>query len=147
MTCLATNKFRTHLLTTVLAIASLTAAGYAQVSGPLLRVEVPFAFESNCRHFAAGTYFVRVGSGMLSIQGSGESMITSIVRDESLDVARNSSVVFRRYGDRYFLREVWVAGRKTHVQCLPAKAEKQVQVAFANQHSAGVSVALLDSPK
>ena len=147
MTCVALKRFRTVLLTNVLSIASLTAAGYAQLSGPLLRVEVPFAFESDSHHFAAGTYFVRVGTGILIIQGSGESMITSTVRDESLDATPKSSVVFRRYGDRYFLHEVWVAGRKTHVHCLPAKAEKQVRVAFASQHSDGVSVALLDSPK
>ena len=147
MTCLAPNRFRTRFLSAVLAITSLTAAGYAQANGPLLRVEVPFAFESNSHYFVAGTYFVRVGMQGLTIEGSGAPMTVYTMRDEDLDAAPKSSLVFRQYGDRYFLSEVRVAGRKVHVRCVPTKAEKQEQIALANQHPAGVAVALLDSPK
>ena len=148
MNCFATYKRSTRLLAVLLSAGSLAAVSHAQVTGSLLRVAVPFDFQSGSHQFAAGVYFVRLESDhRFVLEGKNAREITSTVPDESLDPATKSSVVFRRYGDRYFLREVWVAGRKTHVHCPATNVEKQVEIALNNQNKPGVMIAVVDSPK
>ena len=148
MDCFARQTRCARLIPLLLSLASVVGVGHAQGLGPSLRVNVPFDFESGSRHFAAGSYLVRVESDhRLTLEGASDRLITNALPDESRDIATKSTVVFRRYGDRYFLREVWTAGRRTHIHCLPTKAEKQMEVALKAQRTPGVSVALLDSPK
>ena len=148
MNCFAKYKRSTRLLAALLSAGSLVAVSHAQTTGPLLRVAVPFDFENGSHRFAAGVYFVRLESDhRLVLEGTNARFVTATVPDESLKAATKSSVVFRRYGDRYFLREVWVAGRNTHVHCPATKTEKQVEIALKGQNKPGVMIAVLDGPK
>ena len=148
MNCFASRTLFSRLLIAFLPLVSLAQTSHAQIASPLLRVNVPFDFENGSHRFAAGVYFVRVEADRrLVLQGAKDRLITSTVPDEDRDVPSKSTVVFRRYGDRYFLRGVAIAGQRTRVHCPPTKTEKQVELALKNQNKPGVMVALLNTSK
>jgi hypothetical protein len=60
--------------------------------------------------------------------------------------ATKSKAVFTHYGDKYFLRAVWVAGNDSHLLCGRSKAEHQLQVA-ATKTPTAVEVALLQTER
>ena len=148
MNCFARRFLATRLLRVVLSVVSLAGISGAQSTAAQLRVDIPFDFENGSHRYAAGVYFVHVDEDRrLTLDGATDRLVTGTIPDESMNVATKSSVVFRRYGDHYFLREVWIAGRKTHVHCPPSKTEKQVEIALRTKNKPGVTVALLDTSK
>ena len=131
MTSFVRRIVRSRMFALLLTSCSLASVGHAQPGVTVLRVNVPFQFENGSRHFAAGTYMVRVESNRrLILEGSGQRLVTATVPDERADPSPKSAVVFHRHGDRFFLREVWVAGRKTSVHCPATKVEKQMELAM-----------------
>jgi hypothetical protein len=74
-------------------------------------------------------------------------------REASLSPATESKVVFYRYGDRYFLREVWTKGSADHLLCPESKAEHRVRkIQQAANHApiatpTNVEIALLENPR
>ncbi len=148
MNCRPLLSLYQRLSLSLLCVATLTAAGHAQLPRTQLQVSVPFAFESGSHHLPPGSYILRIGQGhLLSVEGERVSAVSMALPDEDRAPAIKSSVIFRRYGDHYFLREVWVAGKKTHTRCVPTHAEKQIQLAMRQSAAGGVVVALLESPR
>lgn len=43
--------------------------------------------------------------------------------------SQRGKVVFHRYGNRYFLSEVWIGGESTGRVCVQSRAEKRLQIA------------------
>jgi hypothetical protein len=56
--------------------------------------------------------------------------------------ATKGKAVFTHYGDRYYLRAVWVAGDSSHLLCGSSKAERQSEIATVKT-SSPVELALL----
>jgi hypothetical protein len=85
-------------------------------------VNVPFAFENGSQHFTAGPYTIRMGSqNMLMIRGKSRAGFAMTLFDEDSHPSKTTKVVFRRYGDQYFLYEVWIEGDTSHTSCLLSK--------------------------
>jgi len=102
------HSISTVALATLFAIASLSQA-HAQSHAS--QVRVPFAFSCGSEHFPAGTYtigtldkfpFIASLSGGANARAR-RAMIESISTSASTD--RPGYVVFRKYGDNYFLAE------------------------------------------
>ncbi len=138
-------KVPATLIAAVIAVASLAPALHAQDSGFIAKVNVPFAFQSATgQHFTAGVYTIRMDRAeTLLIQGKSASglAITQLANDGR--PGKTSKAVFTRYGDRYFLREVWITGNSSHLVCNKSKAERRSQVAV-NRAPNYVQLALLD---
>lgn len=100
-------------LTTLLGIMTLamvTAVTTANGQSVSARANIPFAFEVSNRNMPAGAYTLN------SISAGGETL--RIKSDDSKNVAlgltrvadgraKHAQLVFHRYGQRYFLVEVW----------------------------------------
>lgn len=149
MITLSVSKVRAGLSAAVLVIASFASASYANAQGREIKVNVPFAFENGSQHLPAGIYTLQMQSDhVMLIHGQVNSGLTMTNPQETLRPSQKSKVVFRKYGDQYFLREVWTAASTTHFQCTKSKAEKRLQIA-RNETPApqGQEVALLEMPR
>ena len=150
MSTSAMSKICATLSALFLAAATLAAPSLAQGTQTKVRVNVPFAFEEGSVHHDAGSYTIGLEAGrIMTIHGTQSSL--SLVRlNDTLSPVRTSKVVFRRYGNRYFLRQVWTAGRSDYLDCGQSKAEKklqkELQIASRGADAQGVEVALLEMP-
>ncbi len=76
-----------------------------------VRVDVPFAFSVNNQVLPAGSYEIvqNDNTSMLTIrnQSDRKSTIFSVSTTEERRVPAEAKLVFKRYGDQYFLSQVW----------------------------------------
>ena len=125
------QEIRISFFATILAAAPFTQTLHAQENGLRVKVDVPFAFDSGSKHFAAGEYIItQPTQGVILINSenrkSGNATAFVAWQQDFKPVTRGK-VVFRRYGDQYFLRGVFVQGTQSHLECAPSKAEKMAQ--------------------
>jgi hypothetical protein len=147
MSILSMSKFRPILLAFIVAGATLSSASHAQVLEGAVIVNVPFAFQNGSQHFTAGLYTIRMESqNTLIIRGESSSGFAIPGFDKDSHPSETTKVVFRRYGDQYFIREVWVAGETNHTYFMPSKAEK-LEIAANRTAPTGVVVAALETPR
>lgn len=92
------------------AVASLSPALHGQGSKPMAQFTVPFAFDYGSHHFAAGAYTLRrLNPYVIMVHGSSGAALSMMLEAPAGSSSR-SKVVFARYGDRYVLQEIWLAG-------------------------------------
>jgi hypothetical protein len=148
------SKIRTAVVLASLAVASGSTALHAQYQTVLGQVYVPFAFEVGFAHFAPGTYVLSdPQEHILSVRGPSGTALAMDSLEATLSPATESKVVFYKYGNRYFLREVWAKGETYHRRCPESKSEhraKKIQQAANHVPIAtptNVEIALLENPR
>jgi hypothetical protein len=148
MSTFSMSKVPATFIAAVLAVASLAPALRAQDSGFKAKVNVPFAFETATgQYFAAGVYTIRMDRAeTMVIQGKSNSGLAMTQLANDGQPAKTGKAVFTKYGEKYFLREVWVTGNSGHLLCNESKAERRLQVA-RNQAPSNVQLALLDTAR
>ena len=76
-----------------------------------VRVDVPFAFSVNNQVLPAGSYEIvqNDNTSMLTIrnQSDRKSTIFGVSTTEERRVPAEAKLVFKRYGDQYFLSQIW----------------------------------------
>jgi hypothetical protein len=120
----------------LLALAAATARAQ---SASTLRVNVPFEFGAAEKTLPAGEYSVRVVSdnGLLlrSADGRTKVVVQAPLARENKGHAAGARLVFRRYGDAYFLAQVWGSrgdsGRELYASNAEAGAAKRLRIAGA----------------
>jgi hypothetical protein len=105
----------TRLLTTPLASASfivLLSAAPIHAEAAQVGCQIPFSFIVHGTTLPAGTYQASVDAaqGLIAIRGYHTAVFTIVNYVESRD-EKNPMLVFHRYGDQYYLREIWLGGR------------------------------------
>ena len=104
-------------------------SAYAQTLN--LKADVPFNFIISGATLPAGEYTIKgLGAGSaIAVRGPNPkaSLFVLSHRCSSTGAAKQSKLVFHRYGDRYFLAQLWVAGRDSGRQ-LP-KSPREMEVA------------------
>ncbi len=107
---------------------------FAQLQ-PALEAEIPFTFEAGKSVLPAGQYRVAAGPSQgvieLACPDSKVRMFVGTNAVRSLETVGEGKLVFHRYGNRYFLRQIWTVGTDTGRELMPSKAEKELA------HSAG----------
>ena len=88
---------------------------FAQVEQrPLVKVNIPFTFTAGDQTLPAGEYVLSTVQPERTIRiagvGTAASTIQTVSSSYALRPSQNSRLVFERYGDSYFLKEVWNAG-------------------------------------
>jgi hypothetical protein len=144
MTNYSVSKVSARLIASVLAVASLAPVLNAQNPGFAARMNVPFAFDTpQGQHLPPGVYTIHMeGSQTMVIQGQSTSSLGLVqLANDGLE-AKTGKAVFTKYGNRYFLRAVWIAGDSSHMVLNPSKAESGLQVA-GKKATTGVELALL----
>ena len=119
------NILRVFGVCALLGTSSLSAQ-----SSHMLIATVPFDFAVNNQHLASGTYTVTINNALstLLIRGeeNGSAMYTLTNATEPGKVPDRGKLIFNRYGDRYFLSQVWYP-EGTQGRGLPAsKAEQEL---------------------
>jgi len=127
------SSIRTFALATIAAIACLSQMHAQSLAS---QVNVPFAFNCGSELFPAGTYaistldkfpFIASLSGGANLSAR-RTMIESISASASTD--RRGYVVFRKYGDNYFLAEDHTFDGKT-IRFSKSENERTVARDFA----------------
>jgi hypothetical protein len=125
MSTLQISKVRAILLAIILTGAALSAASHAQDLEGTVIVNVPFAFQNGSQHLSAGLYTISMDSQRVAIiRGESRSGVAIAGFDEDPQPSKTTKVVFNKYGDQYFLHEIWVEGDTLHTYFPPSKQEK-----------------------
>ena len=135
-------SIRMKLFAFAFAVAALASTSHAFAQEPE-KVNVPFAFQSGSQHYPAGAYMIRFESShIILLQGRSTSGFIVTTSTESVKPAETGKVVFQRYGDRYFLRQVWIAGNTIGNECVKSREEKQAQIALQKANATDVQLSL-----
>jgi len=118
----------------LIGIAALAASANAQSLGNGLKANIPFDFTVAGKKFAAGHYSITRASqtnGDLVLRVSSLDEHSSVLpitsRMETLTARDNSVLIFHRYGDEYFLDQVWAAGATTGRAFIKSRRERQLE--------------------
>ncbi len=102
------------IMLTVLGVLT-TVSAHAQ-SGKQFTVTIPFNFYVAGKMLPAGQYQVgrstEDSEGLVLRGTDGRTGVFVLTRGiQTAEVQQQSKLVFRRYGDQYFLGEVWISAR------------------------------------
>jgi len=123
-----------QILTLIGVLGLLLSAGSAFAQTTKIKVDVPFNFVVNRTLMPAGTYMISsVGmGGTLIFQGLDNNALKLV--NASYDAAskpsENTKLVFRCYGERYFLSQIWTEGSDRGRRLPKAAAETEVAMDF-----------------
>jgi len=110
-------KYLRTMITTVLLLAAVSVAVKAQ-ERPVLTAIVPFAFTLENTDLPAGTYTVSIlyPFNMIKVQSADGRKVAWIAVIPSLksEESKQVKLVFHRFGNEYFLAQVWEQGSKVH---------------------------------
>jgi hypothetical protein len=116
------------LLTLALATTVATANGQNQST---VKANVPFEFIVGDKALPAGQYSVSaigIGQDALAIQGTkAHDNAVRLVNNTTRPAEKSSTLVFHRYGNTFFLSQVWVAGEGQGRQLLKSRQERAIE--------------------
>jgi hypothetical protein len=110
-------------------ISILWGMSVSALPKPSVVARIPFPFTVEHRQFPAGEYVIQINEGgwlaVRSADGKQSTVaLTMPAHGKALD--SRGVVVFRQYGDRYFLSQVRVAGSETGRETLQAQDEVEL---------------------
>ncbi len=145
-----TSILGSSLIASALAIGSLasTQVASAQIPSTMAEVTIPFDFQNGSQALPAGTYRISVATNhLIRLQGSGSAGGFVMTHDAMRTrAAKQGTVVFDRYGDKYYLHQIWTAGSKDGLECPKSRAEKESVQASNVQAPSTVELALNEIP-
>lgn len=135
------NASSSKVVLMAITLSVLLAVTTAFAQGPSIRVQVPFEFHAGDKLLPAGEYYTQAFPGStLTLLSSVDGTASVYLATHSVDrdaVREHGVVVFHRYGNAYFLRQMWVGGAsvgrelpKTRNERLVAKTTSPTEVAF-----------------
>jgi hypothetical protein len=119
---------RHNLFPTLAAIVVLLAVGSAYAQNIHVVADVPFGFMLENRSLPAGHYEIQAGpaQGVVGLRRGAEHIAFLMTNDVRTVGSTKSKLVFQRYGDRYFLRQVWMSGSDSGRELPAGKLEKEL---------------------
>ena len=127
-------------LVSMFSLCAAVASANAQLSIPI-RAKIPFDFSVGDKKLAAGEYtFSRLSvvsdSKVMLVRGVGVGVLQSTSEAEVLRPKNESTLVFHKYGDQYFLVQIWTGGEQTGSQLPESRGERTARQQLAQtQHS------------
>ena len=130
-------------------LAAFTAAtAYAQMPGTTLRARIPFDFSIRGKTLPAGDYEIRRVNDepdLLVISSVNNSHERAIFETEPVEVRKISGkgeVEFHRFGDSYFLSEIFAGGERTGRELRTSRQERDLRREMASNKTEPETVAL-----
>lgn len=119
-----------------LGLLLVTALAYAETVN--MKVNIPFNFVVGGATLPGGEYRVEGLGGAgnaISIRKLDQTAksLTQAVRCESSKTQEKSKLVFHRYGDRYFLAQIWMAGDNSGHELPKSRRETEVAMDYPAQ--------------
>lgn len=117
------------LIACALTIGTLvsTQTAAAQSSSTVAEANIPFAFQAGNGLMPAGKYrVVRESTSLVLLSGPSHAEEFVIVHDAyATKTPSNGKIVFHRYGDKYFLSQIWTQGNSNGLESSKTRAEKE----------------------
>jgi hypothetical protein len=140
------------LFASALAIGMVASAqpALAQETQHVAQAKIPFAFQAGSQVMPAGTYNISMQHDHVLQLRESHSKAEEFLMVESaytIHAPKQSTIVFDRRGDKYFLRQVWTANNDSGVECPKPRAEKEIELAEKDAAQSTVTLALNTSPK
>lgn len=138
------NVLKKAGLLCAILLATVVVSAQGQSLSQRITAQIQFDFTIGDQKLPSGKYSVgRVRQNsddlVLSVDdqnGRSKSLHTSIpVRN--LDLTDKATLVFHRYGDQYFLYQVWPAGTTTGRQFPKSRSERELQQTLVSIPAAG----------
>jgi hypothetical protein len=146
-----TSILGSSLIACVLTIGSLasTPSASAQSPMPLAEVNIPFAFQTPSQTLPAGIYRIDLESNhLIRLQGPNQTAdFVEMHNAIKSHPAKHGTIVFDRYGNQYFLRQVWTAGDTVGLECPKSRAEKETSQAKNKQTPSVTGLAFNSVPQ
>jgi hypothetical protein len=125
----------------VLALATAVASANAQTANKVI-ASVPFEFSVGYKLMPAGEYAVRslASAGDAVMIQSADAKLSALRQTEATVQLKNNNharLVFHRYGERYFLAEVWNGAGNTGRQLFKSQEEREMESELASISSPG----------
>ena len=120
-----------------LGLLLATASAYAQTG--VMKANVPFNFIVDKTDVPAGQYMIQsVGTTgtALAIESSDRSLVKLVLPNacESSQAQEKSKLVFHRYGDQYFLAQIWMEGDNRGSELPKSQRENEVAMDYPSQN-------------
>jgi|SRR5580704_11093746 hypothetical protein len=115
------------------ALAGLVMAGTASAQSYEVRANIPFDFTAGRVFLPAGTYTITSDDRITVVIQNGTqhaTILRSAVADE--DRSRNNRLVFNKYGDQYFLREILCPSIHLNLELHASKMEDKARLQRAH---------------
>jgi len=118
------------------AALALVVTTVASAQSTKVKVTVPFSFIVNRANLPAGEYLVQsvdVEGKVLAIRNVVTNTTNLVMFNSCTSLASptQTKLIFHRYGERYFLSRIWVAGNTSGHELSPSPREKEVARDFS----------------
>ena len=139
--------FSAALTCGLLAVVAVATA-YAQEPGTEVRARIPFDFSVRGKILPAGDYEIRritdgpEGLIISSVNLNHDRVLFETEPVEARTISSKAEIVFRRYGDSYFLSEVFAGGAQTGRELFPSRQERVMKSEMASNKTESETVAL-----
>ena len=135
------------MIAMIVLVGSMAVAAKAQTSGRVqLIANIPFEFNINDKTLPAGEYRVQPvdsTSQVLMIQSNDRKESAIVLMTSVTGKAQEQAkLIFHRYGNHYFLAQVWVDGETEGLQAQKSRGERALQRELAEVKKAGEPVAI-----
>ncbi len=135
-----TNQLLSFAFALIVGLAMYPAKAHAQIMGQL-EVNVPFEFHVGNSKLPAGKYVIHTldDSGLTVMEISSADGSTSVLFDvrsvETGSVPAKNELIFNKYGNRYFLAQLFDEGNRNGDEVVASRDEKKIgQAADAQEH-------------
>ena len=124
------------MLMLLVALAFVTAVVSAQAQPSM--ANVPFEFVAANKSMPSGRYLITNNnpgtSDLVKIASrtNNASLFTLTTRMQSSAAQEKGKLVFHRYGNRYFLAEIWTAGQRDGLKLRKSREEKSIERELAS---------------
>jgi len=117
----------------LVVLAGACTAGSLQAQSHEVRANVPFDFAVGSKTLPAGHYLFFTEPNDTVVISNGEYKITILSRTEEGNQSGSymSKLVFNRYGEHYFLREIRCPSIALNVEIPASKLERQTRTQMA----------------
>jgi len=124
-------------LVSLFTVCASAASASAQLINPL-RAKIPFEFSMGDKKLPAGEYILSRPSGfgdsktlLISSVDSSTRLFQLTLPTRVLTPKNESSLVFHKYGDQYFLETIWSGGEQAGAQVPESRSERTIRSQLA----------------
>jgi hypothetical protein len=131
-------------LVSMFILCAAVASANAQLSIPIM-AKIPFDFSVGNKKLPAGEYtFSRLSgfsdSKTISVSSEGSTRVfQSTFEAQVLIPKKDSTLVFHKYGDQYFLEQIWSGGAQEGTQVPESRSERTIRRQLAQTQQSNMS--------
>lgn len=122
----------------LIMLLAVTMVGESMAQTIRMKANVPFDFVVNGSSLPAGEYTIQSFGAMdgrtlrVGKTGSHQGALVNTVDMDMAKASRQTKLIFHRYGDRYFLAQVWIEGSDRGAQLPVSHRESELAKDYQN---------------